>query len=245
MGSAPASLALGTPARRDRVVLWCGIVVISTLAWIYLFVMPMGGSSWLLDFTLMFLMWAVMMVAMMLPSAAPMLDVYARIATAREGSRPYHVWMFTAGYFTAWTGFSLAVTALQYPLERIAIISPGLRTGPIAGGVILLAAGIYQLTPWKNSCLKWCRSPIGFFMTNWRDGARGAFRMGLEHGVFCTGCCWMLMALMFVAGAMYLAWIAAISVLVLVEKAAPYGGAIARASGVAMIAVGLVLVIRY
>ena len=244
MASAPASLALGSPARRDRIVLWGGIVVISTLAWIYLFIMPMGGSSWLLDFTLMFAMWAVMMVAMMLPSAAPMLDVYARIASAREGSHPYHVWMFTAGYFAAWTGFSLAVTALQYTLQNVAIVSNGMRTGPVAGGVILALAGIYQLTPLKNACLKSCRSPIGFFMTSWRDGARGAFAMGLEHGAFCLGCCSMLMALLFVAGVMNLAWVAAISVLVLVEKAAPYGRAIAFASGIAMIAAGIVIAIR-
>jgi len=240
----PASFTLATPALRDRVVLWGGIVIISALAWIYLYIMPMGASSWLLDFTLMFLMWAVMMVAMMLPSAAPMLAMYARIASGRAGSHPYHVWMFTAGYFAAWTGFSLAVTALQYPLESASILSPALRTGSVAGGVILTAAGIYQLTPLKNACLKWCRSPIGFFMTNWRDGAGGAFKMGLDHGVFCTGCCWMLMALLFVAGAMNLLWVAAISILVLLEKAAPYGRAIAYVSGVAMIGAGVVLMIR-
>ena len=225
--------------------LWGGVVVISALAWIYLVIMPMGAQSLLLDATLMFLMWAVMMVAMMLPSAAPMLSVYTRIASAREGSRPYHVWMFAAGYFVVWTGFSLAVTALQYALQSVAIISNGMRTGPLAGGIILAIAGIYQLTPLKNVCLKRCRTPVGFFMTNWRDGARGAFKMGLDHGAFCMGCCWMLMALLFVAGVMNLAWVAAISVLVLLEKAAPFGRAIALASGVAMIAAGLVLVIRY
>ncbi|HLI78778.1 MAG TPA: DUF2182 domain-containing protein [Candidatus Binataceae bacterium] len=207
--------------------------------------MPMGAASWILDATLMFLMWAVMMVAMMLPSAAPMLSTYARIASAREGSRAYHVWMFAAGYFVVWTGFSLAATILQYALQNVAIVSNGMRTGPTAGGVILAAAGIYQLTPLKSVCLKRCRTPIGFFMTNWRDGARGALAMGIEHGAFCTGCCWMLMALLFVAGVMNLAWVAAISVLVLLEKAAPYGRAIALASGVAMIAAGVILAIRY
>jgi predicted metal-binding membrane protein len=226
-------------------VLWGGIIAITALAWIYLIIMPMGTQSWLLDATLMFLMWAVMMVAMMLPSAAPMLSTYARIASAREGARSYHVWMFAAGYFVVWTAFSLAATVLQYALQSAAIISNGLRTTSVAGGIILAAAGIYQLTPLKNVCLKRCRTPIGFFMTNWRDGAAGAFRMGLEHGAFCTGCCWMLMALLFVAGVMNLAWVAAISVLVLVEKAAPFGRAIALASGVAMIAAGLVLAIRY
>jgi predicted metal-binding membrane protein len=245
MAAAPASLALTTPPIRDRIVLWGGIVVITALAWIYLIVMPMGAASWLLDATLMFLMWAVMMVAMMLPSAAPMLSTYARIASAREGSRAYHVWMFAAGYFVVWTGFSLAATLLQYALQHVAIVSNEMRTGPIAGGIILSIAGIYQLTPLKNVCLKRCRTPIGFFMTNWRDGARGAFAMGVEHGAFCSGCCWMLMALLFVAGVMNLAWVAAISVLVLLEKAAPYGRAIALASGIAMIAAGVVLAIRY
>jgi len=224
--------------------LWGGIIAITALAWIYLVIMPMGAESRLLDATLMFLMWAVMMVAMMLPSAAPMLSTYARIASAREGSRAYHVWMFAAGYFVVWTAFSLAATVLQYALQSAAIISNSLRTTSVAGGIILAAAGIYQLTPLKNVCLKRCRTPIGFFMTNWRDGAAGAFTMGLEHGAFCTGCCWMLMALLFVAGVMNLAWVAAISVLVLVEKAAPFGRAIALASGVAMIAAGLVLAIR-
>lgn len=245
MASAPENLALATPPIRDRFVLWGGIVVLTVLAWIYLIVMPMGSTSWIIDATLMFLMWAVMMVAMMLPSAAPMLATYARIATSREGYRAHHVWMFTAGYFVVWTAFSLVATILQYALQSIAIVSAGMQTTSIAGGVILVAAGIYQVTPLKNVCLKRCRSPIGFFMTNWRDGARGAFTMGLEHGAFCTGCCWLLMALLFVAGVMNLLWIAAISVLVLVEKATPFGSVIARVSGVAMIAAGLILAIRY
>lgn len=245
VATAPASLALATPSMRDRIVLWGGIVIITALAWIYLVAMPMGSASWLIDATLMFLMWAVMMVAMMLPSAAPMLSIYARIASGREGSSAYHVWMFAAGYFVVWTGFSVAATALQYALQNVGLVSAGMRTGPAAGGILLLIAGIYQLTPLKNACLRQCRSPMGFFMTSWRDGARGAFAMGLEHGAFCTGCCWMIMALLFVAGVMNLGWVAALSVLVLLEKVAPYGRAIARASGVAMIVAGVVLVLRF
>ncbi len=244
MASAPESLALAAPPTRDRIVLWGGIVIITALAWIYLIIMPMGAQSWLLDATLMFLMWAVMMVAMMLPSAAPMLSTYARIAAPREGYRAHHVWMFATGYFVVWTAFSLLATVLQYALQRVSIVSNGLQTTWIASAIILVAAGIYQLTPLKNVCLKRCRTPIGFFMTNWRDGAAGAFKMGLEHGWFCTGCCWMLMALLFVAGVMNLAWVAAISVLVLLEKVAPFGRAIALTSGVAMIAAGVVLAIR-
>jgi predicted metal-binding membrane protein len=242
---APESLRLANPPARDRIALWGGIIVITALAWIYLVVMPMGSQSRLVDATLMFLMWAVMMVAMMLPSAAPMLTTYTRIASPREGYRASHVWMFAGGYFAVWTAFSLAATVLQYALRSAAIISNGLRTTSIAGGIILVVAGIYQLTPLKNICLARCRTPIGFFMTNWRDGAAGAFKMGLEHGAFCTGCCWMLMALLFVAGVMNLAWVAAISVLVLVEKATRFGRAIAVTSGVAMIAAGLILAICY
>ncbi len=164
VASAPESLALANPPTRDRVVLWSGIVIITALAWVYLIIMPMGAQSWFLDATLMFLMWAVMMVAMMLPSAAPMLATYARIAAPREGYRAHHVWMFAGGYFVVWTAFSLAATVLQYALQNAAIISNGLRTTPIVGGVILVAAGIYQLTPLKNiNASNRCRSPIRDF----------------------------------------------------------------------------------
>ena len=147
MASAPATLALATPPLRDRIVLWGGIVVLSALAWIYLIIMPMSAQSWVLDATLMFLMWAVMMVAMMLPSAAPMLATYARIASARETSRPYHVWMFAGGYFVAGTVFSLVVTALQYALQSVAIVSNGMRTGPVAGGSNSTATSRFRSLP--------------------------------------------------------------------------------------------------
>jgi predicted metal-binding membrane protein len=190
---------------------------------------------------LTFMMWAVMMVAMMVPSASPMIETYARIARARSGASAYDVWLFAAAYIVVWTLFSAAATAGQIALQRGALITSGFVTTPLISGIILAIAGLYQLTPLKQACLGHCRSPIGFFMTEWRDGAAGAFKMGLKHGAFCVGCCWMLMALLFVLGVMNLLWVAAISVFVLLEKVTPYGRTIARITGVAMLASGIAL----
>jgi predicted metal-binding membrane protein len=223
--------------------LWGGLAALTALAWLYLIRMPMspqdlGGlgarmlsalpSRWA-DWPLTFLMWAVMMVAMMVPSASPMVMAYARIASAR-GARPaVRVWTFVAGYIAVWTLFSVVATASQIALQQLALATP------LIGGIILAVAGIYQLTPIKQACLGQCQSAIGFLMTHWRDGASGAFRMGLQHGAFCVGCCWMLMAMLFVVGVMNLAWVAAISAFVLLEKSTRWGNAIAKVSGVALI----------
>jgi predicted metal-binding membrane protein len=209
--------------------------------------MPMsgmnGGVPWTLrDTWCIFAMWTVMMAAMMLPSASPMIEMYARIARGRSAERSGHAWMFAAGYLIAWTGFSAAITMAQYGLERARILADSMRMAPFEGGLLLIAAGIYQFTPLKEVCLTQCRSPLGYFMTEWRAGGRGAFAMGLNHGVFCIGCCWMLMALMFAAGVMSIAWAAALTVLVLLEKATLWGGAVARVSGAAMVASGIALV---
>ena len=257
MNATTDGTALGTPPTRERIVLWGGIAAITTLAWIYLLRAPMPSMSamamaampmahqWSIgDALLTFIMWAVMMVAMMMPSATPMLSMYERVASTRENSRAHRVWIFAAGYLAVWTAFSLVATALQFALQQSAIISDDLKATPIAAGIILAVAGIYQLTPLKNICLARCRTPVSFFMLNWRDGSVGAFYLGLKHGTLCMGCCWMLMALLFVAGVMNLAWVAAISALVLIEKAAPRGGTIATVSGVLMIAAGVVVAIR-
>ncbi len=228
----------------DRFLLWGGLAALTALAWLYLIRMPMspqdlGGlgarmlsalpSRWV-DWPLTFLMWAVMMVAMMVPSATPMVTAYARIASAR-GVRPaLRVWCFVAGYIAAWTLFSVVATASQIALQQLALAAP------LVGATILAVAGIYQFTRLKQACLSRCQSSIGFLMTHWRDGANGAFRMGLQHGAFCVGCCWMLMALLFVVGVMNLAWVATISALVLLEKATRWGNAIAKVSGAALIA---------
>jgi len=242
---------------RDRLLIWGGLGAITLLAWVYLARMPMSSESamdamgmampmahrWTAgDMWLVFLMWAVMMVAMMLPSAGPMVLMYARVATGRGSAARLNVWLFAFGYVIVWTLFSALATIVQNALQSASLVSDGLRATPLLGGLILIAAGVYQLTPLKTACLTHCRSPIGFFATEWRDGAVGAVVMGIRHGAFCVGCCWMLMLLLFVAGVMNLLWIAALSVLVLVEKVSGYGRPIATVAGAGLIASGLLLV---
>ena len=246
---------------RERLIVWGGISAVTAILWLVLARMPMPASGMnggamggmtsamdagaavrsLRDAWLIFAMWTVMMAAMMLPSASPMIEMYARIARGRSTERGGRAWLFAAGYLIAWTGFGAAVTVVQYPLERTRIIADAMRMEPFAGGLLLIATGIYQFTPLKQACLTQCRSPLGFFMTEWRSGGRGALVMGLRHGVFCIGCCWLLMALMFVAGVMNLVFAIALTILVLLEKATPWGGAVARASGAVMVVSGLAL----
>jgi len=189
-------------------------------------------------------MWLAMMVAMMAPSATPTILLYARVHEARRlavGGARAPVGAFVLGYFAVWSLFSLLAASLQLGLERLGMVSAmsmGLASRWPAG-LLLLAAGIYQFTPWKNACLAQCRSPVSFLTQNWRPGAGGAFRLGLLHGLYCLGCCWLLMALLFVGGVMNLAWIAALGALVLMEKLMGAGTAIGRVIGALLIAWGL------
>ena len=190
-------------------------------------------------------MWAVMMVAMMLPSAAPAILLYGAVhrRSLRVGTPPTAA--FLAGYLACWTGFALLAAALQVALERAALASPmtmALASREAAAG-LLIAAGLYQLSPLKNACLGRCRSPAQFLSRHYWPGAWGAARLGLLHGAFCVGCCWMLMALLFVGGVMNLAWIALLALLVAAEKLLPKGEWIARIAGLAMIVWGLSLVV--
>ena len=190
---------------------------------------------------LMFFMWWIMMVAMMLPSAAPMILLFATVnRKQRETGNPYVATsLFAGGYLAAWAGFSLVAVLLQWGFERTEILSPMLvGTNAIFGGVLLLAAGIYQLTPIKHACLRHCRAPLAFLSTNWRRGARGAMSMGLEHGAFCVGCCWFLMGLLFFGGVMNLYWIAGLALFVLLEKIVPAGHWLGYATGVALLVWG-------
>jgi predicted metal-binding membrane protein len=251
----------------DQLAIWGGLGALSVLAWIYLWRMPSGSgaamdgmsgmagmagmaampgmsmaSPWSpAQLWLTFLMWAVMMVAMMLPSAAPMVAMYARVAEGRGSSPRVRVWLFAAGYIAAWTAFSAVATVLQAALDHAAMLTGAMRVAPLIGGVILALAGAYQLSPLKRKCLRHCQSPIGFLMTHWRDGFSGAIAMGLRHGAFCVGCCWMLMALLFVAGVMNLLWVAVLTGFVLIERATRWGQALATVSGFALIAAGLAL----
>ena len=151
------------------------------------------------------------------------------------------MWLFAGGYVAVWIAFSAVVTVLQTAMDQAAILTDAMRVAPLAGGVILALAGAYQLSPLKRRCLRYCQSPLGFLMTHWRDGGVGAILMGLDHGAFCVGCCWMLMALLFVAGVMNLLWVAVLTAFVLIERATRWGETLATVSGYALIAGGLAL----
>ena len=190
---------------------------------------------------LAFAMWAVMMVGMMAPSASPMLLLFAG-ARAGRGQRAWSppALTFGLGYVSVWTGFSAAAALAQYGLHRAALLSPAMASSSSRlAGAILAVAGAYQLTPWKGRCLTHCRSPLGFLLANWRDGAAGAFRMGLRHGIYCLGCCWALMGVLFVVGVMNLVWVAVLTGFVFIEKIAPAGPIVSRAAGAAMVVWGI------
>jgi predicted metal-binding membrane protein len=187
-----------------------------------------------------FAMWAVMMVGMMTPSAAPVLLLFAGMVRGRGGTRwPLVVAAFGAGYLIVWTAFSAGAALAQWGLHGSAMLSPAMSASSARlGGAILIAAGVYQLTPFKGACLTHCRSPLGFLLSHWRDGNIGALRMGIAHGTYCVGCCWALMGVLFVVGVMNLVWVAAMTVFVLVEKIGPAGAIVARVAGGLMIAAG-------
>ncbi|TIP87939.1 MAG: DUF2182 domain-containing protein [Mesorhizobium sp.] len=200
-----------------------------------------GAANW----ALMIAMWWVMMVAMMSPSAAPTILLYARVhrhalAQGQIQDKLAPTGVFMAGYLLVWLGFSVAATALHWLLEREAFVSATLMSSQSRwlSAIVLIAAGLYQLSPLKNACLSHCRAPTAFLARHWRPHAVGALRLGALHGAFCVGCCWMLMALLFVGGIMNLVWIAALAILVLVEKAFPAGQWVGRAAGIALIAWG-------
>ena len=189
----------------------------------------------------LFLMCAEMMVAMMIPSAAPMILTFAKIQrNRREQERPFiGTGIFVLGYLAVWTGFSAVAALVQWVLHAKALLSPMMvSTSPLLGGGLLIAAGVFQWTPLKNTCLAGCCSPLKFLMTGWREGRAGAFTMGLRHGIHCMGCCWFLMLLLFVAGVMNIWWIAIITVLVLIEKTAPRGLLLGKIAGVLLVAWG-------
>jgi len=178
----------------------------------------------------------VMMVAMMLPSAAPMVLLFAAISRKqREAGKPFvPTVIFLAGYLAVWGLFSVLATGAQWGLEAAGFAPMTSGAGARLGGAILIAAGLYQLTPLKQACLSHCRSPILFLTSHWRPCRAGAWRMGLAHGAYCLGCCWFLMALLFVGGIMNVIWIAALALYVLFEKIVPAGHWLAYAAGAAL-----------
>jgi predicted metal-binding membrane protein len=192
-------------------------------------------------------MWWAMMIGMMLPSAAPMTLTFATVNRRRRelGTPWVPTAVFVAGYLLAWGAFSLAATAAQLALVHAKLMAPMMGlSSPLLGGLVFVAAGLYQLTPLKHACLRRCRSPLAFVLERWREGTAGALRMGVEHGAWCLGCCALLMTLLFVGGVMNLVWAAAIAAWVLVEKLLPRGEALARIAGVAAIAYGAWMIAR-
>lgn len=184
-------------------------------------------------------MWAIMMAAMMLPSALPAVVTFARLCESR-GEHPRFL-AFVWAYLLVWIGFSVAGTAMQWFLQFEDQLSPMIVSTSVGlSGSLLLIAGLYQFSPLKRVCLANCRTPMVFFLGQWRAGIRGAFVMGLRHGWFCLGCCWALMALLFVGGVMNIAWIAALSIAVAIEKIAPYGDKIALLLGFGLIVAGVI-----
>lgn len=245
--------------RRDRLVVVVGLVAVATLAWTYLAIgagmdiemmveMPdMAPMSWTPVYaSLLLAMWWVMMIAMMVPSAAPTVLLYAAIKRKeRAPAAAMEAWVFLAGYLAIWAGFSLVAVLAQWLLEHAGLLSMAMAsTSAVLGGVILLAAGLYQFTPLKTACLRYCQSPLLFLSQHWRPGKMGAFGMGLRHGGYCVGCCWFLMALLFVSGVMNLVWIVGIAIYVACEKLLPLGRRLSQVAGVALILSGAVALAR-
>jgi predicted metal-binding membrane protein len=244
----------------QRLVMYGGLAGISLLAWAYLVYlagtmqmanmgmdlsMPSMQAWGIKDTSFTFGMWVVMMVAMMTPSAVPVILMYQTVRRRqhKENDLVSATWLFLLGYLLTWAGFSAAATLAQWGLHSAALLTPMMASAsPLLGGVLLVAAGVYQFTPLKNACLSHCRTPMGFLLAEWRDGKLGALVMGMRHGLYCVGCCWLLMALLFVGGVMNLVWVALIAAYVLVEKVAPSLTWLSRLSGIAAIVWGLWLV---
>jgi predicted metal-binding membrane protein len=260
--------ALETLFRRDGAIVAAALVALTLLAWLALLagagtgMDPVAMSGWLMPLSLppalssswtpaywliAFCMWVVMMVAMMLPSASPTILLYARVLRRAESERSElrasaSLAAFASAYLAVWSLFSLLAVVLQWALEHLGALSAMMssRLALLSGG-LLIAAGLYQLSPLKTVCLKHCRGPAGFLAAHWRPGPLGAWRMGFRHGVYCVGCCAALMLLLFVGGVMNLVWIAGLTLLVAIEKLAPLGPATAKAMAALLIAAGTAL----
>jgi predicted metal-binding membrane protein len=270
--------ALETLLRRDRTLVLAALAAVTALAWAYVLwlaaamsSMDMGSADgmgasgmdtaamaetarpvfrdWSTgDAAFMFLMWAIMMVGMMLPSAAPMILIYARVgrqANARGQSFAATGW-FAGGYVLAWTAFAFLATTAQWALERALLLTPHMASASnVFGGLVLIGAGVYQWTPLKESCLSQCQTPLTFIQRNggFRREPGASLRLGARHGLYCIGCCWALMGLLFVGGVMNLLWIAGLAALVLTEKVVPAGRWLSRGLGAVLVGAGALLII--
>jgi predicted metal-binding membrane protein len=263
MSQATAGSGLSDHApRRLRLMVGAGLAILAALAWVYILrmshtmslgsgqsaapmamPMPSGegpGLVWLMP------MWIIMMIAMMIPSAAPTILLFSSVARNRRarGVSTAAAAVFTAGYVLVWALYATVAAIAQWQLHRMALLSSSMAASSalLAGG-LLVFAGAYQWLPLKGACLSHCHSPLGFFSHHWREGRAGALIMGLEHGSYCVGCCWALMTLLFVAGVMNLLWVAAIAGFVLIEKLVDRGRVFGRMGGAIMVAAGLWLIV--
>ncbi len=240
--------------RRDRLVVTTGLLALAGLAWAYLanlaapmaahpgMAMPPAGPWTIGEMAGLAIMWIVMMIAMMIPSVAPVILLFGSVSRRRraQGVLAAPVSVFTLGYLLAWTGYAVLAALVQSALHAAALLSPSMASAsPLLGGGLLVLAGLYQWLPVKGACLSHCRSPIGFFSSEWREGVSGALLMGFRHGSFCVGCCWALMTLLFVAGVMNLVWVVAIAGFVLIEKVVPNGARLGRITGILLAGWGL------
>ena len=264
--------ALAAVLKRDRAIVAACLVVLILLAWAYIvwladdmemggmdmtgfrmipagkgLMMPVDAPWHTIEFAFVFVMWAVMMVGMMMPSVAPLILLYARVGRqAAAVHQPFATSAFLAGgYLSAWIVFSFAATIAQWAVERQGWLTPAMSSeSNTFGGLTLIAAGLYQWTPLKDSCLRQCQFPLQFIQRHggFRADAIGSLKLGARHGVYCIGCCWMLMTLLFVGGVMNVFWIALISIFVLTEKVVPVGRLISRLAGTLFLAVGVWLI---
>ncbi|HXM01072.1 MAG TPA: DUF2182 domain-containing protein [Chthoniobacterales bacterium] len=247
-------------AQRDRLLVGFALAGIAAAAWLYLAheaerfaatgvcqcaAVMIGGpdlAPWSPQALLpLFLMWTEMMLAMMLPAVTPLVLLFSKVARSRaERGQPYvSTAFFVAGYFAVWTLFSLVAALAQWMLHGLTLLSPQMTTNTgIVGGTMFMAAGVFQFTPLKKTCLTHCRSPLAFLMTEWRDGHAGAFLMGWKHGLFCTVCCWLLMLLLFAVGVMNLLWIAVLAIFALSERIAPKRWHLSQLSGLVLLCFG-------
>jgi predicted metal-binding membrane protein len=246
------ALATSSPLRRQRTLILTALITLSAAAWIILVWQARSmdgmamGLTMGMDATLFLAIWVVMMAAMMFPAAAPMILMFAQVQAGkrRQGRAAVPTWLFTASYLLVWAVVGVAAYLAAIGAQHLAGNNSWLASnGPRIGGCLLIAAGIYQVTPFKRACLAKCRSPFAFVMTSWRDGATGAVRMGVVHGLFCLGCCWFLFAILFPLGMMNIAALGAITVLIFAEKALPGGERLAWIAAAALIGYGIAVVV--
>jgi predicted metal-binding membrane protein len=246
--------------RRDLIAISGALAGVVALSWWYLFSLASGMGAPMADampamavpvwnaayFAAMYLMWSVMMIGMMLPSVAPTVLIYSLVArqAAQKGSPVAPTGAFASGYVVVWIGFSFVATLSQYFLDRASLLTEMMSSNSnILAGCLLLVAGAWQFAPLKDRCLQHCRSPFEFISNNWQRGTAGAVKMGVKHGIYCLGCCWAIMTLLFVGGVMNLLWIAVLSVFVLLEKILPGAEKSGRYTGTVMIVLGVIVLL--